>query len=65
VMAAVKSGVGDTVRFIGADTAYVVKEYNPETLEYRVQRGDESASSQWATEIYFEPARLASTDAAD
>jgi hypothetical protein len=46
--------VGDVVRFIGADTPYVVKEYNPKTLEYRVQMGDERAGSQWASGIYFE-----------
>jgi hypothetical protein len=49
-----KFGVGDTVRFIGTYTPYVVREYNPKTLEYRVQCGDERASSQWAFEIYFE-----------
>jgi hypothetical protein len=48
-----KLGVGDVVRFIGTDTPYVVKEYNPTTLEYRVQCGDERGS-QWASEIYFE-----------
>jgi hypothetical protein len=53
-MTAVKFVEGDTVRFIGTGTPYVVREYNPKTLEYRVQRGDESASGQWASEIYFE-----------
>jgi hypothetical protein len=57
-----KFGVGDTVRFIGTSTSYTVNEYNPDTLEFRVQRGDEPASSQWASEIYLElisPARPA------
>jgi hypothetical protein len=50
----VKFGLGDAVRFIGTSTTYTVTEYNAESLEYRVQCGDESASSQWASEIYFE-----------
>ncbi len=37
---------GDTVRFIGADTLCTVREYNTETLEYRVQRCGEHASSR-------------------
>jgi hypothetical protein len=49
-----KFGVGDAVRFIGTSTAYTINAYNPESLEYRVQCGDDSASSQWASEIYFE-----------
>ena len=68
MIAAVKFGVGDTVRFIGTGTPYVVREYNPETLEYRVQCGDESASSQWAAEIYLELTQLgrrAGSEAAD
>ena len=67
-MAVVKFGVGDVVRFIGTDTLLTVREYNPETLEYRVQRGDDRASSQWAPEIYFEvinPDRRAGSEAAD
>jgi hypothetical protein len=44
---------------MGTGTPCVVREYNPETLEYRVQCGDESASSQWASEIYFELTQLA------
>jgi hypothetical protein len=47
-------GVGDAVRFIGTDVPYVVTEYDPESIEYRVQCGDDSVSSQWASEIYFE-----------
>jgi hypothetical protein len=54
VRAPAKFGVGDAVQFIGTDTPYTVKEYNPETLEYRVQCGDEPANSQWASEIYLE-----------
>jgi hypothetical protein len=27
-------GVGDAVRFIGTDKPFVVKEYDPKTLEY-------------------------------
>jgi hypothetical protein len=50
-----KFGVGDAVRFVGTDTPCVVREYNADTLEYRVQCGDEFANSQWASEIYFEP----------
>jgi hypothetical protein len=53
-MAVAKFGVGDTVQFIGTYTPYIVREYNPESLEYRVQCGDARASSQWASEIYFE-----------
>ena len=53
-MTPAKFEVGDAVRFIGTSTAYTVNEYNPERLEYRVQCGDDSASSQWASEIYFE-----------
>jgi hypothetical protein len=56
-----KFRVGDAVRFIGTCTLYIVREYNPATSEYRVQDGDDIASSQWASEIYFEhvnPARV-------
>jgi hypothetical protein len=49
-----KFGVGNSVRFIGTSTAYLVREYDPETLEYRVQCRDKHASSQWAPEIYLE-----------
>jgi hypothetical protein len=61
-MAVVKFGVGDSVRFIGTDNPVTVRQYNPETLEYRVQRGDDRASSQWASKLYLEltePARRA------
>jgi hypothetical protein len=44
-------GIGDVVRFVGTDKPYVIREYNPKTLECRVQSGDES---QWALQIYFE-----------
>jgi hypothetical protein len=56
-MAVVKFGVGDSVRFIGTDNPVTVRQYNPET-----QRGDDLASSQWASKIYLEltePARRA------
>jgi hypothetical protein len=59
------NSMGDAVRFIGTDVPYVVREYNPESLEYRVPCGDDSVSSQWASEIYFElinPVRLAADD---
>jgi hypothetical protein len=54
-----KFKVGDAVRFIGTDTPYVVREYNPKTLEYRVT-SDERASSRWTLEIYLEPADASS-----
>jgi hypothetical protein len=57
--AAPKFGVDDTVRFIGTDNPITVREYNPEKLEYRVKRGDDIASSQWASEIYLELTELA------
>lgn len=50
-MPVAKFRVGDTVRFIGTDTLSTVREYNTKTLEYRVQRCDEHASSQWVLEI--------------
>ena len=37
----------------------------PETLEFRVQHGDERASSQWALEIYLELAARAGCEAAE
>ena len=67
-MTVVKFGVGDSVRFIGTDSSLTVRQYNPQTLEYRVQRRDDRASSQWASEIYLEltePARRAGVEAAD
>jgi hypothetical protein len=53
-MTPAKFELGDAVRFIGTSTAYTVNAYNPESLEYRVQCGDDSASSQWALGIYLE-----------
>jgi hypothetical protein len=41
--AAPKFGVDDTVRFIGADTALTVRQIDQETLEYKVQLGDDAA----------------------
>jgi hypothetical protein len=55
-MAVLKFAVGDTVRFIGADTPLTVRQYNPKTREYRLQDGDDLTSSQWALEVYLEPA---------
>ena len=52
--AATKFGVDDTVRFIGTDTALTIRQFNREKLEYQVQRGDDAASLEWATEIYLE-----------
>jgi hypothetical protein len=49
-----KFGVGDAVRFIGTYTPYVVREFRPKTLEYRLQSGDESSFCQWASEINLE-----------
>jgi hypothetical protein len=46
----------DRLGSAGHDNPITVRGYNPETLEYRVQRGDDHASSQWVPEIYFEPA---------
>jgi hypothetical protein len=62
-MVIVKFGVGDSVRFIGTDNPVTVRQYNPETLAYRVQRGDNGASSQWASEIYFELVDRPTSDA--
>jgi hypothetical protein len=52
--AAPKFGVDDTVRFIGTDTALTIRQIDQETLEYEVQWGDDAASLEWASEIYFE-----------
>jgi hypothetical protein len=52
--AATKFGVDDTVRFIGTDIALTTRQFNRETLEYQVQRGDDAASLEWAPEIYLE-----------
>jgi hypothetical protein len=53
-MAAAKFAVDDRVRLIGTDTFQTVRQYNAETLEYKVQRGDEEASAVWVLEIYLE-----------
>jgi hypothetical protein len=42
-MAAVKFGMGDTVRFIGTETPLTVKRYHKTTHEYRLQCGDDFA----------------------
>jgi hypothetical protein len=51
---ATKFGVGDTVRFVGTDQHLAVREYNPQTLEYQIRRGDDPASSEWVSGIYLE-----------
>jgi hypothetical protein len=53
-MAIAKFRAGDSVRFIGTDRTLTVTQYNPETLEYRVQRGDDYFGSQWVSEIHIE-----------
>jgi hypothetical protein len=53
-MAAVKFGMGDTVRFVGTETPLTVKQYHKTTREYRLQCGDDFASSQWVLGIYLE-----------
>jgi hypothetical protein len=58
-------GVGDAVRFIRDGRTLRRHRVQPESVEYRVQCGDDSVSSQWASEIYFElinPVRLAAND---
>jgi hypothetical protein len=49
-----KFGVGDGVRLVGTETLQTVREYNAATLEYRIQPGDDDASSQWVLAIYLE-----------
>jgi hypothetical protein len=53
-MATVKFGVGNSVRFIGADRALTVREYDPVSQQYLLQRGDDLASREWVSEIYIE-----------
>jgi hypothetical protein len=53
-MGAAEFGVGDRVRLIGTDTIQTVRQYNAETLEYQVQRGNEEDSVVWVLEIYLE-----------
>ena len=53
-MTPAKFGVDETVRFIGTDTIQTVRQYNAETLEYQVQRGNEEASVVWVLGIYLE-----------
>jgi hypothetical protein len=60
-----KFEVGDAVRFIGTSTAYTITQYNAESLEYRVQCGDDSVSSQWVLGVYLEPVQIANPQAAD
>jgi hypothetical protein len=49
-----KFRAGDSVRFIGTDRSLTVTQYNPETLKYRVQRGDDYFGSKWVSEIWIE-----------
>ena len=53
-MTAAKFAVDERVRLIGTDTIQTVRQYDAETHEYRVQRGDDEASILWVPEIYFE-----------
>jgi hypothetical protein len=53
-MGAAEFGVGDCVRLIGTDTIQTVRQYNAETLEYQVQRGNEEDSVVWVLGIYLE-----------
>jgi hypothetical protein len=53
-MGAAEFGVGDRVRLIGTDTIQTVRQYNAETLEYQVQRGNEEDTVVWVLEIYLE-----------
>jgi hypothetical protein len=48
-MGAAEFGVGDRVRLIGTDTIQTVRQYNAETLEYQVQRGNEEDTVVWGT----------------
>jgi hypothetical protein len=53
-MATVKFGVGNSVRFIGADRALTVVQFDPASQQYLVQRGEDLASREWVSEIYIE-----------
>ena len=53
-MAAARFAVGDTVRFIGTDSIFTVKQYNDETCQYQVQRGNDASSVEWAFGVYLE-----------
>jgi hypothetical protein len=53
-MAIAKFRAGDSVRFIGTERALTVTQYNPETLKYRVQRGDDYFGGKWVSEIWIE-----------
>jgi hypothetical protein len=48
---AAKFAVDDNVRFIGTDRIHTVRQYNAETLEYRVQCGNDAASLIWVPKI--------------
>ena len=53
-MSEAKFGMDDNVRFIGTDTIQTVCQYNEDTLEYRVQQGDDAASTVWVLGMYLE-----------
>jgi hypothetical protein len=53
-MAEAKFGMDDNVRFIGTDTIQTVCQYNEDTLEYRVQQGDDAASAVCVPGMYLE-----------
>ena len=57
-IAAAKFGVDDTVRFVGTDTIFTVKQhhYESESHEYQIQRDDDVASMEWVSECYLEHA---------
>jgi hypothetical protein len=53
-MGAAEFRVDDRVRLIGTETIQTVRQYNAETLEYQVQRGNEEDSVVWVLGIYLE-----------
>jgi hypothetical protein len=55
-MAVAKFGVDDAVRFVGTDALLAIRQYNPETLEYQVQQGEDAATLEWVPGIYLEQA---------
>ena len=60
-IAAAKFGVDETVRFIGTDRIFTVKQhhYESESHEYQVQRGGDVATIEWVSECYLEHAEAA------
>jgi hypothetical protein len=51
-------GLGDTVRFVGTETPFTVRQYDKATHEYQVQRGDDDASLEWVLGVYLERPKL-------